>query len=73
MQKTVETIQNKILRGSELQEFAKQFNTKIQGDVKTKFDELGTASTKNAGNEAGQAWGCDLTYNYVRINATYRS
>lgn len=54
MQKTVETIQNKILRGSELQEFAKQFNTKIQGDVKTKFDELGTASTKNAGNEAGQ-------------------
>lgn len=27
----------------------------------------------NVGNEAGQAWGCDLTYNYVRINATYRS
>lgn len=27
----------------------------------------------NSGNAQGQAWGCDLTYNYVRINATYRS
>ena len=27
----------------------------------------------NAGTATGQAWGCDLTYNYVRINATYRS
>jgi len=27
----------------------------------------------NSGTGTGQAWGCDLTYNYVRINATYRS
>jgi len=27
----------------------------------------------NSGIAQGQAWGCDLTYNYVRINATYRS
>ena len=27
----------------------------------------------NSGIASGQAWGCDLTYNYVRINATYRS
>lgn len=27
----------------------------------------------NSGTATGQAWGCDLTYNYVRINATYRS
>lgn len=27
----------------------------------------------HSGNATGQAWGCDLTYNYVRINATYRS
>lgn len=25
------------------------------------------------GNGSGQAWGCDLTYDYVQINATYRS
>lgn len=27
----------------------------------------------NAGNKTGQAWGCDLTYEYVKINATYRT
>lgn len=27
----------------------------------------------NAGEAQGQAWGCDLTYNYVKINASYRS
>lgn len=27
----------------------------------------------NSGTATGQAWGCDLTYDYVRINATYRS
>lgn len=27
----------------------------------------------NIGNGHGQAWGCDLTYDYVRINASYRS
>ncbi|WP_125703339.1 bifunctional glutamate N-acetyltransferase/amino-acid acetyltransferase ArgJ [Lacticaseibacillus daqingensis] len=25
------------------------------------------------GTATGQAWGCDLTYNYVKINASYRS
>ncbi|MCI1985166.1 MAG: bifunctional glutamate N-acetyltransferase/amino-acid acetyltransferase ArgJ [Lactobacillus sp.] len=27
----------------------------------------------NSGDASGQAWGCDLTYNYVKINASYRS
>ncbi|KRM92104.1 bifunctional ornithine acetyltransferase N-acetylglutamate synthase protein [Liquorilactobacillus cacaonum DSM 21116] len=27
----------------------------------------------NDGDFAGQAWGCDLTYDYVKINATYSS
>lgn len=27
----------------------------------------------NNGKGAGKAWGCDLTYDYVRINANYRS
>src|SRR5690625_881912 len=27
----------------------------------------------NMGNGSGKAWGCDLTYDYVRINASYRS
>lgn len=27
----------------------------------------------NVGDATGQAWGCDFTYSYVRINASYRS
>lgn len=27
----------------------------------------------NISNGAGKAWGCDLTYDYVKINASYRS
>lgn len=27
----------------------------------------------NAGSGHGQAWGCDLTYNYVKINASYHT
>lgn len=27
----------------------------------------------NAGTDTGTAWGCDLTYKYVQINASYRS
>ena len=27
----------------------------------------------NAGKATGTAWGCDLTYKYVQINASYRS
>ena len=26
-----------------------------------------------AGNCSGKAWGCDLTYDYVKINADYRT
>ena len=25
------------------------------------------------GEESAKAWGCDLTYDYVKINADYRS
>lgn len=27
----------------------------------------------HAGDQTGQAWGCDLTYNYVKINASYHT
>jgi glutamate N-acetyltransferase/amino-acid N-acetyltransferase len=27
----------------------------------------------NQGNESATAWGCDLTYDYVKINASYRT
>lgn len=39
----------------------------LQSDyVKTNID-------MKMGNEKATAWGCDLTYDYVKINADYRS
>ena len=36
-------------------------------------DEITIAVELNSGNEAATAWGCDLTYDYVRINGDYRT
>ncbi|SEQ07456.1 glutamate N-acetyltransferase [Lachnospiraceae bacterium RM5] len=36
-------------------------------------DEVAIICDMNAGKEDAIAWGCDLTYEYVKINADYRS
>ena len=36
-------------------------------------DEVKILVDLNAGDAAATAWGCDLTYDYVRINGDYRS
>lgn len=36
-------------------------------------DEISLIVDMNAGSCAATAWGCDLTYEYVKINADYRS
>jgi glutamate N-acetyltransferase / amino-acid N-acetyltransferase len=36
-------------------------------------DEVRIAADLAAGDAAGEAWGCDLTADYVRINAEYRT
>jgi glutamate N-acetyltransferase/amino-acid N-acetyltransferase len=36
-------------------------------------DHVQIISKMNMGNETATAWGCDLTYDYVKINADYRS
>ncbi|GHP14617.1 arginine biosynthesis bifunctional protein ArgJ [Lentilactobacillus fungorum] len=56
----------------------------VKNSVATEFDEAKVAASLknsqvtievdlNAGSAAGTAWGCDLTYKYVQINASYRS
>ena len=35
--------------------------------------EVMSVADLNSGNGNGQAWGCDLTYKYVEINALYTS
>jgi glutamate N-acetyltransferase/amino-acid N-acetyltransferase len=36
-------------------------------------DEIQVNITLGMGNEAATAWGCDLTYDYVKINGDYRT
>ncbi|MCR4892293.1 MAG: bifunctional glutamate N-acetyltransferase/amino-acid acetyltransferase ArgJ [Lachnospiraceae bacterium] len=36
-------------------------------------DKVGILAEMNMGQEEATAWGCDLTYDYVKINADYRS
>ena len=36
-------------------------------------DEITAICDIHSGNETATAWGCDLTYDYVKINADYRS
>lgn len=38
-----------------------------------KADTVKITVDLNVGKGTGKAWGCDLTYDYVRINASYRS
>lgn len=46
-----------------------------EDDAKTYLenDEVIINVHLNNGEETGKAWGCDLTYDYVKINASYRS
>lgn len=36
-------------------------------------DEIAITVILNSGEAEGKAWGCDLTYDYVKINASYRT
>lgn len=49
-------------------EFDEEFATKILSD-----EEVIIYIDMHEGNEQATAWGCDLTYDYVKINADYRS
>ena len=35
--------------------------------------EIGILVGLNSGTESASAWGCDLTYDYVKINGDYRT
>nr|WP_235995291.1 bifunctional glutamate N-acetyltransferase/amino-acid acetyltransferase ArgJ [Secundilactobacillus yichangensis] len=47
-------------------------------DQQTASDSMGSSKividvNLHVGSASGQAWGCDLTYNYVKINASYHT
>jgi len=48
------------------------FSEKIAAKVLS-ADEIGILISLNQGESSASAWGCDLTYEYVKINGEYRS
>lgn len=48
------------------------FNMELAKDIFSESEVIITADIK-MGNEKATAWGCDLTYDYVKINAEYSS
>lgn len=49
-------------------EFDEEYATKV-----LKAEEVIIEVNMNSGSECATAWGCDLTYDYVKINADYRT
>ncbi len=49
-------------------EFSEDFAAKILAEK-----EIYININLNQGNASARAWGCDLTYGYVKINGDYRS
>ena len=52
----------------EPQNFDEEYATKVLSE-----EEVIAVVDMNTGSEEATAWGCDLTYDYVKINADYRS
>lgn len=56
--------------------FEKGYGLKFSEDKALKIlkeDEIKIIVNMNLGNKRASAWGCDLTYDYVKINGSYRS
>lgn len=49
-----------------------EFSEEIAADI-LKDDEIKIIISLGDGNESAVAWGCDLTYDYVKINGDYRT
>ncbi|HGE5778513.1 TPA: bifunctional glutamate N-acetyltransferase/amino-acid acetyltransferase ArgJ [Bacillus pseudomycoides] len=57
-----------VLQSSELQAFSQE-----EMKQKLKESEIVIDVHLHLGGEKGRAWGCDLSYDYVKINACYRT
>ena len=58
----------KLVEDGETTDYSEELATKILSAKELKA----IIDIKN-GNATATAWGCDLTYDYVKINADYRS
>jgi glutamate N-acetyltransferase/amino-acid N-acetyltransferase len=58
----------KLVENGMATQYSEEYATKILS-----AKEVRTIADVKMGNETATAWGCDLTYDYVKINADYRS
>lgn len=58
----------KVVENGEATDYSEEFATKILSE-----DKVTVVCDMKAGEEKATAWGCDLTHEYVSINADYRS
>lgn len=58
----------KIVENGVPADYSEEEATKILSE-----DEVTVIAHMNMGSAEATAWGCDLTYDYVKINADYRS
>ena len=58
----------KLVKGGIMPEFSEEEALKI-----LEPEEITAEVELHQGNVEATAWGCDLTYDYVKINADYRS
>lgn len=58
----------KVCENASYSPFSEELASKILGE-----DFIQILVDMNDGSAIGQAWGCDLTYDYVKINGDYRS
>lgn len=58
----------KIVENGSATDYSEEFATKVLSEKTVK-----AIADVKMGNETATAWGCDLTFDYVKINADYRS
>ena len=58
----------KLVENGMATDYSEEFATKILS-----ASEVKAIADLKSGDRSATAWGCDLTYDYVKINADYRS
>ena len=62
-----------LLSTRQILEIMNSEDKKVIEAVKDSLDEIEILVCLNSGDAASLAWGCDLTYDYVKINGDYRT
>ena len=58
----------KLVENGRMTDYSEKFATKILSEK-----EVTATADMKQGSASATAWGCDLTYDYVKINGDYRS